>query len=217
MSSLITKIIIGVVLVGAVAYVVFEMTSDDPAPSSLTETGITAGEVASDSIRVSSNEFLASLREVNAITLDTSLFTRPEFRVLSDPENDNAVTLVQTGDEGRPNPFAQIGSDSINAQGVALQISVDAPTKLTQTGAQFSGTITGATSKLSIERWFEYGPTAMTSSQTPHTTKAGSAFSATIDDLVPSTLYYVRAVMKVNDKEYRSSVKTFRTLGLDTN
>ena len=56
-------------------------------------------------------DFLALLSSVKNITLDDSIFSDPAFSSL----RDSSITLIPDGTEGRPNPFAQFGSDNIIA------------------------------------------------------------------------------------------------------
>jgi hypothetical protein len=52
-------------------------------------------------------DFLATLLSVKNITLDDSIFTDPTFATL----HDSSITLVPDQTQGRPNPFAPIGTD----------------------------------------------------------------------------------------------------------
>jgi hypothetical protein len=54
-------------------------------------------------------DFLALLLNVRNIKLDDSIFSDPAFASL----RDSSITLSQDGTEGRPNPFAQFGNDSV--------------------------------------------------------------------------------------------------------
>ena len=55
------------------------------------------------------SDFLALLLSVKNIRLDDAIFADKAFESL----RDSSITLVPDGNEGRPNPFAEIGSDSI--------------------------------------------------------------------------------------------------------
>lgn len=54
------------------------------------------------------SEFLSLLLNIKSIKLDDSIFKDPAFTVL----RDSSIILIQDTPEGRPNPFAPIGSDS---------------------------------------------------------------------------------------------------------
>ncbi|MEJ0001963.1 MAG: hypothetical protein WDN09_02165 [bacterium] len=60
-----------------------------------------AGGVASD--------FLNLLLSVKSITLNDAIFSDPAFATL----RDSSISLVPDGTEGRPNPFAPIGTDPV--------------------------------------------------------------------------------------------------------
>lgn len=53
-------------------------------------------------------DFLALLLNVKTIKLDDAVFLDPVFQNL----RDSSITLMQDGTEGRPNPFAKLGSDA---------------------------------------------------------------------------------------------------------
>lgn len=53
-------------------------------------------------------DFLPLLLSVKNIKLDDSIFTNPAFLSLID----SSIVLTPSGDEGRPNPFAPLGTDT---------------------------------------------------------------------------------------------------------
>ena len=52
-------------------------------------------------------DFISLLLNIKSITLNDSIFTDPAFITL----RDSSIILIQDGTEGRPNPFAPIGSE----------------------------------------------------------------------------------------------------------
>jgi hypothetical protein len=56
-------------------------------------------------------DFLTLLLNVKNIKLDDSIFSNPAFVSL----HDSTILLVPDGNEGRPNPFAPIGTDTTAA------------------------------------------------------------------------------------------------------
>lgn len=56
-------------------------------------------------------DFLTFLLSVKNIKLDASIFSDNAFNNL----HDSTIILVPEGNEGRPNPFAPIGTDDIEA------------------------------------------------------------------------------------------------------
>jgi len=80
--------------------------------ASTTESG------ASGAGLVIAQDFLSLLLNVKSIRLDDSIFADPAFLSL----RDSSIMLIPDGTEGRPNPFAPIGSDII-----AAPVAVPAP------------------------------------------------------------------------------------------
>lgn len=54
-------------------------------------------------------DFLALFSNIKNIKLNDAIFSDPAFISL----HDSSITLTPDGNEGRPNPFAQFGSDAI--------------------------------------------------------------------------------------------------------
>jgi hypothetical protein len=80
-------------------------TGDTGAP--LTQNAMTSSTVA-DTEEIN-REFISMLLNLQSITLTDDIFSEPAFEALVD----NTVRLNQPGNEGRPNPFAPIGSDAM--------------------------------------------------------------------------------------------------------
>ncbi len=209
MKSHTKKIIFGVVIFTAIVAGTYGTKDNVSFGSDLSQTGVTAGDVASGSASSLASGFLSTLLAIQGIKLNTDLFSDQSFGLLTD----NTYELIQPGNEGRPNPFAPIGSDATLSQGGALNVSFTAPSAITKTGATFGATITGAPSKVTMTRWFEYGSTPQVASKTALIT---GAFTKAVTDLEPGTTYYVRAVVEINKIKYSSPIKSFRTLDLVT-
>ncbi len=62
-------------------------------------------------------QFLSLLLSVRSINLDNQIFADPAFISLKD----STIVLVNDGTEGRPNPFAPIGSDALPASAVFFE------------------------------------------------------------------------------------------------
>jgi hypothetical protein len=113
MNSKIKNIIIGVVVIAVLVlvYIFFIKKSS-------TETGLTSSSgdsvvaevpgASSTNAEEVGKDFITVLLSVKSINLDDSIFKDKAFMSL----NDSSITLIQVGDEGRPNPFAPIGSES---------------------------------------------------------------------------------------------------------
>jgi hypothetical protein len=210
MQSHTKKIIFGVVIFTAIFVGVYSTKDNISFGSSLSQTGVTAGDVVSGDASALASGFLSTLLAIQGIKLNTDLFSNQSFGLLAD----NTYELIQPGNEGRPNPFAPIGSDASLAQGGALNVSAVVPSAVTKTSATFTTTITGAPAKVVMTRWFEYGSTPQVASKTALITSG--AFSKSVTDLEPGTTYYVRAVVEINKVKYSSPIKSFRTLDLVT-
>ncbi len=79
-----------------------------------------AGTVVDDKTKENSDlakQFLSLLLSVRSINLDNQIFSEPSFVSLKD----STIVLVDDGSEGRPNPFAPIGSDTLPANAVFYQ------------------------------------------------------------------------------------------------
>lgn len=107
------KNILMFVLIGAfmiAGYFFFFRKSPDQAPL-VAEPGSAVLPTATTDTTVSqaTQDFLPVLLNVKSIKLDNSIFLNPAFLSL----RDSSIVLVQDGTEGRPNPFAPIGSENI--------------------------------------------------------------------------------------------------------
>ncbi len=109
-------IFVAIAVVLGLAYVFFIKAPSDSSTNLVTTTPTpaitgTTGAVTANSISSSlaANDFLSLLLNINDIKLDDSIFSNPAFTNL----RDSSITLMPDGTEGRPNPFAQFGNDSL--------------------------------------------------------------------------------------------------------
>ncbi len=79
--------------------------------------------------------FPSLLLNIKTIQLNDSIFSDSAFNNL----RDNSIVLIPDGNEGRPNPFAPIGTDSIEATLVGATETVTVP-PTTTTSASTSTT-----------------------------------------------------------------------------
>jgi len=124
LKNAIIFIVIGIAMVAI--YLVF--IKKDPEQSNLTVSSqgnaanptasTTSGAVSSANVVDSglSKDFLSVLLSIQNITLDDSIFSDLAFMNLKD----STILLVPDGSEGRPNPFAPIGSESNSLPASAL-------------------------------------------------------------------------------------------------
>lgn len=106
-------IFVAIAIIFSLIYIFFIKSSSDDAtslvssgeqPSStLTDTG------APDPNSLIAKDFLSLLLNVKTIKLNDSIFSNIAFLSL----HDSSIILIPDGTEGRPNPFAPIGIDSI--------------------------------------------------------------------------------------------------------
>ena len=131
MSSKIKNIIILIVVAVALVlvYIFFikkAPTQDATLTSSTTGAAVTPGagttSGATDTAAIS-EDFITLLLNVKSIKLDDTIFSDQAFISL----RDSSIILTQTGDEGRPNPFAPIGSE---AMGVPVDLGAGGDTTL---------------------------------------------------------------------------------------
>ena len=110
--NIIIFIVIGAALV--LVYIFFIKPSDQsetPSLVSSSSSAVTNTAVLADNSAVA-QEFLTLLLSVRSIKLNDAIFSDKAFDALLE----TPVNLVQDGTEGRPNPFAPLGSDVIIPQ-----------------------------------------------------------------------------------------------------
>lgn len=103
------------ILIGlALVFVFFLLSSGgDEAPTLVTSTNTTTASGTSSSASQLGKEaqiakdFLALLLNVKNITLNDAILSDTAYKSL----NDSSILLIHDGSEGRPNPFAPIGTD----------------------------------------------------------------------------------------------------------
>ncbi len=101
---------LGVALV--LLYVFVIRKSPDEANLVFTPTGgPDAGDLSELSLSSPGRDFLPILLNVKNIKLDDSIFADPAFMALVD----GSITLIPDTDEGRPNPFAPLGSEKTSS------------------------------------------------------------------------------------------------------
>jgi hypothetical protein len=136
-------IFLGIAVVIILGYVFFFKKDSAPVPN-LTTSGVinsTSGASQTATSGVAGSEFLTLLLNVKNIKLNDSIFADPAFTSLVD----SSITLNPDGTEGRPNPFAPIGSDtavSSGTQSVTDSSKAQANTDSTATSTKTSSSKT---------------------------------------------------------------------------
>lgn len=133
-SKIKTIIIIGIVATALILIYIFliKKSGDDvPGLTSSSETqpftnpDTTVPMETVQTTSALSRDFLTMLLSVKGIKLNDSIFSDPAFSTL----HDSTILLIPDGTEGRPNPFAPIGSDLM-----ASPINLNADQFLNNTG-----------------------------------------------------------------------------------
>lgn len=169
-------------------------TGSNPLSSSTAPAGV-AGTTRTTT--VVPNDFSVLLSSVKNIVIDTTIFTDPTYKSLRDYPVDLGFENI-----GRPNPFAPVGVDigTISGTGpVAPQSLLDVqtlqPGKITPTTAEFGARVT-MPEGTPVTLTFEYGPTDLFGNVTSPIAIAKTKTELfVITGLLPSTTYYVRAVV----------------------
>ena len=114
MSSKIKTILILVAAAVVLVLIYILFIKKGPADVALISSTGTTGEVSMTNTPIDnatlevSQDFITTLLSVKSIKLDDTIFKEPSFISL----RDSSIILVQDGNEGRPNPFAPIGSET---------------------------------------------------------------------------------------------------------
>lgn len=107
--NIIIFIAIGAVLV--LIYIFFIRASPDNTTTLVSSSGASAvsGTGAAGNNPSVAQDFLTLLLSVKNIKLDDTIFSDDAFKSL----HDSSITLTPDGNEGRPNPFAPLGTDNV--------------------------------------------------------------------------------------------------------
>lgn len=191
--SKIKNIIIFVVILGGVGYAWNSFSKNDTAPADGDllsveggDSGVLAGEGAPGSPEDLSQNFLDTLLSLRTIKLDRSLLDRESFKELRDFTKE----LIPQNNQGRPNPFAPIGSDPLVAPSAS-------PTPSVSGGSQSATAVN------------------TTSTSTPSSTTAPVTSATTTDTVEASAVTRTSAVL--NGKLFAPTSTTVRYFEWGTN
>lgn len=150
--------------------------------------------------------FLTTLMSLNAIKIDTTLFSNDAFNKLQS----NAVKIEQVA-PGRVNPFAPIDIVQINTNAIAIpKVVTDQPNLITDKAVVFNGTINTVAGV--TDTYFEYGQTAnLGTVTTPVKQSLVGTFIKNVLGLTSKTNYFYKACAKVNNIALCGEVVSFTT------
>ena len=135
-------IFLGIALVLILAYFfIFKKSPDQPSLVSSSGNTILPTTTTQSATATISQDFLAVLLSVKNIKIDDSIFLDPAFLSL----NDSTIELISDGTEGRPNPFAPLGSDVSTVAPVIPTVSNNTPTLPTIPSTGKNSTNSGTT------------------------------------------------------------------------
>jgi hypothetical protein len=237
--SKIRNIIIFVIILGGVIYAFNSFSKKDTSSNDQLlsveggDEGVLAGETVPGSAENVGQGFLDTLLSLRTIKLDRSLLDRDSFKSLRDFTKE----LIPQNNQGRPNPFAPIGTDieiapsasptpetgaSLSAQAISAAGPSDAGTStvsietadasaVTRTTATLNGKIFSPSS--TTVRSFEWGtnPDALANSTPQVKQTTSGTFISAISGLTPSTTYYFKAVALTGASVSEGDIYMFTT------
>ncbi len=203
MSKIIKRLITVAVVVALIAIGYSLVSNKKQGDQTLSTVGANT-----DSTNEVGDEFLATLLNLQVLKLDGDIFNANTFTGLQD----FSITLVQLGNQGRPNPFAPIGSD-LSPTSVVSSPSVitNTPTSISTSSTVLQGALLAGT--VATERWFEWGLTESLGASTTKLLGSTSPYTATISGLTANTTYFYKAAAKINGQTVYGSVVSWKTLG----
>lgn len=162
--------------------------------------------VTANTSKTSVDEFSSLLSSIKSITIDTSLFSNPAYKMFRDFPVSLGSDIV-----GRTNPFAPVGTDVGGNIPADVVIQTLQSGKISSTTAEFGAQVTVADT-VPTSVIFEYGISDTFGSATPVVvvTKSGTVLS-TATKLLPETTYYVRAVAARGSNTTNANITSFTT------
>lgn len=106
-KNIIILVVVAIVLV--LVYIFFiKKSPEEPLTSSSGDAVVLDTDINSETSQVS-QDFISVLLNIKNIKINDAIFSDEAFVSLKD----STIILIPAGDEGRPNPFAPIGSETI--------------------------------------------------------------------------------------------------------
>ncbi len=126
-KNIIIFLIIGVILVSVYLFYTKKTPSDSSALVSSSASSVVPNAVAGNTNDNVTQEFLTLLLSVNNIKLDDTIFSDVAFTHL---DGSHGIALIPDGTEGRINPFAPLGADTV----VVSPVNTGSPSSGAKTG-----------------------------------------------------------------------------------
>jgi len=149
-KNILIFVAVGIILVLIYVFFVKQPTDGNSNSALVSSSGFSAvtNTVAGPTSSNVTQDFLNLLLSVKSIKLDAAIFSDVAFINL---DGSHSINLIPDGNEGRPNPFAPIGSDNIVPPVSIITTGTDATGTTGQTGGLNTGTdATGAMTGLPI-------------------------------------------------------------------
>jgi hypothetical protein len=227
-SPIMKKFIIGVVIAIVLVFVYTKFLKSDTPAGTLSSSTIGDTSVAGIAVNTQvGGELLSTLLNLKTIKLNDQIFSSPLFSSLTD----FTITLG-SGVEGRPNPFAPIGTDitpaptpvdtiqpptsDIDTTTVSVVAKTMLASNVTKTTALLHGSVDKNT--VAFSAWFEWNKVGVTTPaiKTTPVNFAGSvaSFSTPITGLSSNTAYTFKAFVKIGDLTLSGASDAFTTPAL---
>lgn len=149
--------------------------------------------------------FLETLKSLESIKIDKSLFENKSFNLL-----ENNSVRIDSVTPGRVNPFAPINSNRTVNLVSTPKVVTNPATQITEKTASLNGTL-NVTNGIS-DIYFEYGPTEQLGNTTITLKKSMvDTFIKNVSGLNPKTNYFFRACAKINRAASCGEIVSFST------
>lgn len=181
--------------------------SDSGIGSSMISSSVPAGAVGG-AVVGNTDEFSAILNKITSINIDTTIFNDPAYKSL----RDNPVVLgVDT--MGRTNPFAPIGVDADAPINSTASIQTLPAAKITSTSAELGASVSLVQGSIPVSVMIQYGLSedSLDNSTNPMTYTVSGTNIVNVENLLPNTTYFVRAIAVQGSNTVMGEIVSFNT------
>lgn len=191
----------------AYTYLGGDSSTGNSTGGSLSSSVIPGGSNNSVGNGAAANEFSSLLSSIKSINIDTNIFQDPGFKALRD-----YPVVLGTDLLGRINPFAPIGRDA-GASVQRVEVQTLTPAKITANTAESGASVTIPMEGLPVSVMLQYdtNDTFSLSTQAISVSKSGTTLIP-LNNLLPGTRYYVRAVVTQGSTTTTGNTMNFVTL-----